>query len=195
MSKGEDTRQFIIEQSAPLFNIKGTEATSMSDIMEATKLSKGCLYVHFENKEVLAAAAVDYNLKMLGTKVLAGMSDAKTAKEKLFAYIDVLSDVLNPPVKGGCPLINFGMEADDTNPVIKQKVHEMIEFTQQFLSNIVNQGVKDGEFKPEWNFKEFSTIMFAMMEGGILISRVAGNNSKIKIIGKHLKQMITDQIV
>ena len=34
MSKGEQTRQMIIEQSAALFNKKGIAATAMSDIMD-----------------------------------------------------------------------------------------------------------------------------------------------------------------
>ena len=54
MTKGEETRQFIIEKAAPIFNTKGIAATSMSDSMEATKLSKGIMYVHFDNKVVLA---------------------------------------------------------------------------------------------------------------------------------------------
>ena len=37
----------------------------MSDVVEATKLAKGSLYVHFENKEELSYAAVDYNLNLL----------------------------------------------------------------------------------------------------------------------------------
>jgi len=39
MNKGEQTRQMIIEQSAPIFNKKGIAATAMSDIMDATDLS------------------------------------------------------------------------------------------------------------------------------------------------------------
>ncbi|RTZ46274.1 TetR/AcrR family transcriptional regulator [Chryseobacterium arthrosphaerae] len=35
------------------FNTKGIAATAMSDIMDVTKLSKGSLYVHFDNKDVL----------------------------------------------------------------------------------------------------------------------------------------------
>lgn len=195
MSKGEQTRQFIIEKAAPIFNIKGVEATAMSDIMQATKLSKGSLYVHFENKEVLALTAIDYNMDMLGKKVLAKLSTHKTMKGKLFAFIDVFADVINPPVEGGCPMINFGMEADDTNPVIKKKVHSRIEYAQQLLAELLQEGIQKGEFKASLNYKEFATIMFAMLEGGIIISRVAGNNTKVNLVSKALKKMITAQLV
>jgi TetR/AcrR family transcriptional repressor of nem operon len=62
MQKGENTRQLIIEQATPIFNKKGIFGTSMSDIMEAAKLSKGSLYVHFENKDSLAFSVLEYSL-------------------------------------------------------------------------------------------------------------------------------------
>src|SRR5262245_23427611 len=115
MTKAERTRQFIIEQSAPIFNTKGLAATAMSDIMEATKMAKGGLYGHFESKEELAHTVVDYNLSKLLGKLEQAINNARTAKEKLFAYLDFNKSPLSTPLLGGCPLINFGMEADDTD--------------------------------------------------------------------------------
>ena len=53
MSKAEKTKQFIIEKTAPLFNMKGYSGTSMSDITAATGLTKGSMYGNFENKTKL----------------------------------------------------------------------------------------------------------------------------------------------
>jgi TetR/AcrR family transcriptional regulator, transcriptional repressor for nem operon len=192
MTKGEETRQFIIEKAAPIFNTKGIAATAMSDIMEATKLSKGSMYVHFENKEVLACAAVDHNMKILGDRLEAKISKSKTAKEALFTYIDFFSNGVNPPLEGGCPLLNFGTEADDTNPVVKEKINKGIQLNQQLLEQIILRGINNAEFKPDWNAAEFSTVMFAMMEGGHLMARMAGNNDKMKIITQALKKIIEE---
>lgn len=194
MTKGEETRQFIIERSAAIFNKKGIAATAMSDIMEATKLSKGSLYVHFDNKDVLTASVVDYNMEQLSAKVQTALSKCNTAKDKLFAFIDVLGDPMNPPVDGGCPMINFGMEADDTNEVIRNKASRGVERSQQIIADVIKEGITRGEFKPDWNYKEFATIMFAMLEGGIMMSRIVGNNSKMRIITANLKKMITGQL-
>jgi AcrR family transcriptional regulator len=51
LSKAGRTRQFIIETTAPIFNTKGYEGTSMSTLTEATGLTKGSIYGNFENKE------------------------------------------------------------------------------------------------------------------------------------------------
>ena len=192
MAKGEETRQFIIEKAAPIFNTKGIAATAMSDIMEATKLSKGSMYVHFENKEVLACAAVDYNMKVLGDKLMARLAKSKTAKEELFTYIDFFSNAVNPPLTGGCPLLNFGTEADDTNPVIKEKINKGINLNHKILEASINKGIANSEFRADWIAADFATVIFAMMEGGHLISRMSGNNDKMKIITSTLKSMIEE---
>ena len=192
MTKGEETRQFIIEQAAPVFNVKGIAATAMSDVMEATKLSKGSLYVHFENKDVLAAAVVEYNMDQLKKKILAALDKENTAKAKLRAYIKVLGDALNTPVKGGCPILYFGMEADDTNQVVRKGISSRIEFMVKTISDIIKKGVKDGEFKPIWNAREFATLMFSSIEGGIMMSRVAGQNGSMELIKKQLEKIIEE---
>lgn len=193
MTKGEETRQFIIEKAAPIFNTKGIAATSMSDIMEATKLSKGSMYVHFENKDVLACAAVDHNMKILNSKLEAEITKAKTAKEQLFAYIDFFSNPINPPVIGGCPLLNFGTEADDTNPVVKEKVNRVIQRGQSLLTSIIEKGISEGEFNPNSKAAELATVIFAMLEGGHLMSRMSGNNESMKTIVATLKKMISEK--
>ncbi|RYJ37447.1 TetR family transcriptional regulator [Flavobacterium anhuiense] len=195
MTKGEETRQFIIEKAAPIFNTKGIAATSMSDIMEATKLSKGSMYVHFENKDVLACAAVDHNMKILSTKLETALRDGKSAKEQLFAYIEFFSNPINPPVIGGCPLLNFGTESDDTNPIVKEKVNNAIKRGQSLLTSIIEKGIADKEFTPDWNSSEFATALFAMLEGGHLMSRVSGNNDNMKTIEKTLKKIISEKLI
>ena len=193
MSKAERTRELIIKKSAPLFNTKGVAGTSMSDILEVTKLAKGSLYVHFENKEALCHAVVDYHLIRLGEVVEAAMSKPTTAKGKLLAYVDMFLDPLNPPLVGGCPMLNFGMEADDTDQVIRKKVNAIIEGAQQMIVGIIKKGIATGEFAADWDAKEFATKMFAMVEGGIMMSRISGSNKPMKVIARALKTEIEEK--
>src|ERR1700678_1948300 len=60
MTKGEQTRRRIVEAAAPIFNKRGYEGASLSELMEATGLKKGGIYRHFSSKEELAAEAFDY---------------------------------------------------------------------------------------------------------------------------------------
>lgn len=195
MTKGEETKQMIIERSVPIFNKKGIAATAMSDIMEATQLSKGSLYVHFDNKDVLAESVVDYTMQLLSKRVTSFINKFDHPKDQLFAYIDTFRNPLAPPVEGGCPMMNFGVEADDLNDKIRLKVAQLINMSQQIIVDIISRGIAQGVFKPDWNYKEFATLMFAMIEGGILITNTTRNIDKMNIISRNLKKMIGDQLL
>jgi TetR/AcrR family transcriptional repressor of nem operon len=195
MQKGENTRQLIIEQATPIFNKKGIFGTSMSDIMEAVRLSKGSLYVHFENKDSLAFSVLEYSLGLQYNKISASVDHVDSPYEKLLAYLDVYRDPMNPTVPGGCPMMNFGMEADDNFPLVKERVNRAIEARQKYLEDIIKTGIQDHIFKPGWNYREFATTMFAMIQGGIMICRIAGSSAKMTAITNQLKKLIQEQLI
>lgn len=190
MKKSEKTRQFIIEQTAPIFNTKGVAATVVADVMQATNMARGGLYVHFKDLEELSQCAAEWNLQQFVEKTSAEAGKFTTAKDKFFGMLDYLSDPLNPPIQGGCPMMNFGMEADDTSPVIREMVHETICTVQQGMIDILKLGVDEGEFKKDWNYKEFALKAYAMVEGGILVSRVSRDISQMKMLVDLLKKEI-----
>jgi TetR/AcrR family transcriptional regulator, transcriptional repressor for nem operon len=73
MRKGEQTRHAIIRKAAPIFNQKGYEDAALPDLMEATGLEKGGIYLHFDNKQQFAAEAFDYAWKLaLDTRLRRG---------------------------------------------------------------------------------------------------------------------------
>jgi TetR/AcrR family transcriptional repressor of nem operon len=194
MSKGENTKKFIIEQATPIFNKKGIFGTSMSDIMEAAKLSKGSLYVHFEDKDSLAFSVLEYSLTLQNKKLSISMDHIDNPYEKLLGYLEVYRDPMNPTVPGGCPMMNFGMEADDNFPLVKERIDKAIEMRQKFLEDIIKDGIQQGIFKSDWNYREFATVMFAMIQGGIMVCRIAGNSTKMAAITDQLKRLIQAQL-
>src|SRR6201997_1436722 len=97
MSKGQVTRQRIIELAAPLFNQRGFEGCSMQDILEATGLKKGGVYRHFSSKEELAAEAFRYSLSQ-AVKIRTPLADpSRTA-------VDLLREVIEQFVEKPSPI-------------------------------------------------------------------------------------------
>lgn len=185
MSKAERTRQFIIETSAPLINKKGMAGTSLSDIMEATKLAKGGIYGNFENKEEICMESFLYLRRQLASKLDLAVSKGKSAKEKLFNLLDVYSNDKN--MAEGCPILNFGTEADDTNPIMREQVKKAILSSQKRFFNIMEEGIQKKELSSEISSEHFSIRTFAMIEGAILCRKVLGNNDQMNIVLDSIK--------
>ena len=188
MSKSERTRQMIIETAAPIFNKQGIAGTSIDDILKASGVAKGCLYGHFENKEELSYAAVDYLLQKLAQRREAIILKETTARARLHAFLNIHKDPLNSLFTGGCPILNLGTEADDTNPVIKRKIQKTIESVTKLLSGVISEGIHSGELSKDLNPDEFAMKIFAAIEGGNMICRAMNNSGSMSAIIKGLKK-------
>src|SRR4030081_59409 len=92
MTKGEQTRQRIVEHAAPIFNQHGFEGSSLADLMEATGLKKGGIYRHFASKEELAAEAFDYTWEAAWSARLLHVDEKANGIAKLKKLITNLVD-------------------------------------------------------------------------------------------------------
>ena len=195
MGKAERTREFIVEKTAPLFNRKGYAGTSMSDMTEATGLTKGAIYSNFENKDEVALAAFDYNLARMVQRVKALQINDTTALGKLQAYISVYrKGLFNTTLSAGCSIVNTGVEADDTHAGLKKRVGDAISSWHRSISAILHQGIRSGEIREGVDVPSFASLMIAMIEGGITVSKISGDNSYLNQSLDHLEQLIDLQL-
>ena len=192
MTKAERTKHFIVEKAASIINKKGMAATSINDITEATRLTKGSVYGNFESKDEICLEAFDYLVKRLGSDMEMAMVRATSNRDKLYALFDFYLGTVTQDNNYGCPLMNFGTEADDTNPQIKVKVSKAIIATENKIAKIIRAGIEAGEFKQSLDAESFSIKAFAMIEGGMWIARLQGNTKQIQVIINLLKQEIRD---
>ncbi|MEJ8755910.1 TetR/AcrR family transcriptional regulator [Pontibacter sp. H259] len=190
-TKAERTRQFIIEQSAHLFNQQGYAGTSLQDIMAATKLTKGGIYGHFESKEEIAIAAFEYASGKILNLLAQTINTQVTATGKLEALLDFYKKYLvSPPVTGGCPVLNTSVEADDTNPLLRASVVKVLNKMHRSLEHIVQQGIQNGEFKATTDATRFSILFVSMIEGGVMVSKAYGKPLYLLTVIKQLHDMI-----
>jgi AcrR family transcriptional regulator len=192
MTKSEQTKAFIIEKTAPLFNKKGYVGTSLSDITNATNLTKGSIYGNFANKDEVALAAFDHNLDKVNSIINQEMTKYKSAKEKLLVYGKVYAGLINysfPP--GGCPILNTAVESDDTHPELRKKVVAAINSWKKKITGILETGIEKKEFRKIANTEQIALTIMALIEGGIMISKVTDKPGYQTTIMKSLEEFIS----
>jgi TetR/AcrR family transcriptional repressor of nem operon len=176
MRDPEQTKQKIIFSSSELFNTQGYRATSLSDITNATHLSKGAIYGHFKDKDQMAVAAFEYASNEIMIKLRKEIGKAPTAPQKLKAVaLHYMDYVLKPPIKGGCPVINTSIEADDNFPLLRSKAIRTIGIIRDSIKKIIYRGIKEGQIATECNVEQFATKYYSAIMGAIVISRVEGD--------------------
>ncbi len=192
LSKSERTRQFIIESTAPIFNVKGLAGTSLTDLTAATNLTKGSIYGNFENKEDVALAAFDYNWWLMRTIIFEKTEACKTYKEKLLVYAGIYNHIDNSlfPV-GGCPLLNTTIEADDTHDVLRKRAGDAIISWKKNLAALIKKGIAAKEFRPDIDINKIAFSMIALIEGAIVVNRATKNKTYSDLIFESLKDLVT----
>jgi TetR/AcrR family transcriptional repressor of nem operon len=189
MSKGEVTRERIIAAAAPLFNQRGYAGCSISDVLEATGLEKGCLYRHFSSKEELAAEAFSYALKQAVKLRTDDLEHVHGAEAKLKYLIDRFVD-LPSPVPGGCPILNTAIDSDDGNPELRALVRRAIRDWKTRLAKIIEDGCRAGELHPETDPAGTANTIVALLEGSLMISRIEGKRDALEDARKTLHRLI-----
>ncbi len=193
MSKAEKTKQFIVEKTAPIFNMKGYAGTSLSDMTEATGLTKGSIYGNFENKDEVALAVFDHNLQKVHNIISSEMSKRKSNKDRLLAYVEVYNDFLNLPFpQGGCPILNTAIEADDTHPELRKKASGAIINWKKKIVQLIEKGIQANEFKSVKDPEQIALSIIALIEGGTMISKLTGKLNYRKLIMQSAEKMIRD---
>lgn len=193
MTKSEQTKAFIIEKTAPIFNAKGYEGTSMSDITKATGLTKGSIYGNFVNKDEVALAVFDYNLQKVQMIIRSEMAKYQSAKDKLLVYVNVYDNFLNFPFpEGGCPIMNTAIESDDTHPGLKKKAADAIINWKNRIVQLIENGVDAKEFNKKINAEETALTIIAAIEGAIMITKLTGKINYRKAILQSVKTIINN---
>ena len=187
MTKAERTKQFILEQAAPIYNEKGISGTSVDDVLEATKLTKGSIYSHFENKEDLSIQVSGYLLDKVCSGISQAMKKETSAKGKIFAYMDFNKTPSDTYIKGGCPIFNIAVESDDNHALVNAKVNEIMCVSQKNFASILRAGIDNGEFSSALDPEVYAFKMFAAIEGGTVMCKSMNTDLPMRGLIKSLK--------
>lgn len=193
ISKSERTRQFIVEQTAPVFNEKGYAGTSLTDLTHATGLTKGSIYGNFENKDEVALAAFDYNFNRVTQYIKDRILATDNSIERLLVYPKVYRDFLEIPfLKPGCPILNTSTEADDTHPQLRQRASNALAFWKTSVENQIKRGIKRGEIKSKTNPTQVAVVLMFLIEGAVMQAKVTGKATELRLAMDFLEKLILE---
>ncbi len=193
MTKGEQTRRKIVEAAAPIFNKRGYEGSSLSELMEATGLKKGGIYGHFSSKEELAAEAFDYTWEAAWNARVLHVDEKASGVEKLKQFI---ANFVNhrSPVAGGCPILNTAIDADDGNPVLRTHVAKALRSWLRRLQTIVDRARARDELQRGVDPQAVATLIVASLEGALMMSRIQRNDDALLRVQAHLNRYLDDEV-
>jgi TetR/AcrR family transcriptional repressor of nem operon len=192
MNKGEETRQRIIAAAAPIFNKQGYAGCALSDIMAATGLEKGGIYRHFESKEEIAAEAFDYAWTISMALRRQGMEEIPNHVDRLKKHIAAF--VSRSTIPGGCPLLNTGVDSDNGNPILRERVQKALRGWEKMLRMTLTEGIEAGTVREDVDADKVARLIISGLEGGMLVSRIEKNDQALRYTMEHLDSYLEREV-
>ncbi|WP_026675710.1 TetR/AcrR family transcriptional regulator [Alkalihalobacterium bogoriense] len=192
MKKGELTRRNIIRKSALVFNKQGYRTTSMSDIIQETKIQKGGIYRHFKDKEQLMVESFHYSTEIMRNHLITSVLQHENATDKLIAFGEAFLQLSEgKPMIGGCPIFNAAVEMDDVEEnVLLPSINEAIDMMINWMVKIIEDGIRNQELKPSIHPYDTAIYIVSTLEGGLVLDRLKKEEKLAEIILNNLRQYI-----
>ena len=172
MSEAEKQKSHnkILEAAARMLRAEGTDATSVSDVMQAAGLTHGGFYRHFKSKGELVSAA----FRKAVDDVLTEMEQAPDETEKTRArrdYIDTYLSKCHVDNRGaGCPLAALANDLSRGDEAARRDGLAAVER----VSTLLKAGDAAGQ----------GTALLALMVGTVTLARLADREQAAEAILK-----------
>lgn len=184
LTKGERTKQHLIETAARLFLSKGYTNTGINDLLQEADISKGSFYFYFSSKKELAFEVANYYGKKLLNNWLEPLSGSpwNVFVNKMVAFIKRFE---SSGRYFGCPIAILGLEGvfidEDLSNAYAGGINKLIKV---FSNSLQVSGVA----------KDKSDILarkaFALYEGHTVYYRISKDKSAFEYMRQDLLSLI-----
>jgi len=164
--QGEQTRQRIIDAAAQLFVSKGFYGTSIADLAQATDLTKGALYHHFENKDAIFFAVVNDVRDIWHKIVVRDVLKAEGALARIGVLLDNHARCINENETLCLVLNGLIAEMDGLNPTFMTALQKLYDDLTGFIERIVRKGQTTGQVRSDLDARLVAINIVGMMRGG-----------------------------
>jgi len=166
-TKGDLTRQHILEKSMQLFSVQGYFNTSIAGIVKATGLTKGGLYGHFRNKEEIWYAVYDECVRVWKGVVFQGVRQISDPLGRIERVLEnSLKNYLGAGVfEGGCFLFNALVELTGQSPAMSNHVLKGFKAFSALLRLWLEEAEQKGVLRDGLNLDGIANFLVISLNG------------------------------
>lgn len=163
LTKGERTRNRLIDIAADCFAEHGYRATTFDQLVAASGLSRGAVHFHFRTKEVLALAVLTDRQDRWLQQVRAASADLPDAAGILANLAQALLRLhAEDPTGWALSVISNDLAAI---PALAPTAAKVTKRWIAWLASIIEQGQHEGSIDPALDSNSTAIVLFAAMDG------------------------------
>ncbi len=164
MSRGEITRQAILEHAAGLATQVGLEGLTIGRLADDLSLSKSGLFAHFHSKEALQLSAMEFAAQRFIEAAVKPSFAAPRGEPRVRALFENwLAWPKNSGFPGGCFFVAASVELDDRAGAVRERLVQLQKDWFDTLAQAVRIAVSEKHFREDTDPEQFAYEMYGNM--------------------------------
>lgn len=169
----------VLDSAMATFWKQGYDATSYSDLVEATGLGRQSLYQAFGDKRSLFTATLLHYGQSVTQKSIDILEDQASPTQNLRRWLNRLRE-RSVPHRNGCLLTNTAVELVPRDPELAKIVRNQLNRVEVTLRTVIERAVAVGELPKQTDAAEMATYFFGIAQGLMVMGRLGLSHSKLK---------------
>jgi len=178
----ERTREGLLQAAFREVHRSGFQSAGIDTILEATNVTKGALYYHFDSKEALGYAVVDEIVaEIVRVNWLRPLLGSGQPIDILIGIVRRIS-VRPEDIRTGCPLLNLATEMSPVDEQFRKRLEKLFLAWQDGVAALLRRGQSEGTVRRNLNAEETASFLVAMVEGYASLAKNA-QDAKVWEVG------------
>ena len=190
MSKGESTRQGILERAVAVSSLVGLEGLTIGRLAEDLRLSKSGLYAHFKSKEALQIAVLERAADRFTELVVRPALREPRGQPRVRALFERWLDWSRSQVlPGGCIFVTASVEYDDQPGPVRDYLVRAQQDWVDLMATTARFAVEVGHFRANLDGKRFAQDLYGILLANYHFTRLLGDpdtESRTRAAFEHL---------
>ncbi len=191
-----DAKTKLLDAALRVIRTKGYGAAAVDDICRAAGVSKGSFFHHFASKEELAIAAAEhFSARADAMFAAAGYRDAGDARERVLAYVDLRSALLEGELPDfTCLLGTMVQETYATHPALREACDELIRHHASDVAREIAGAKEACAPQAPWSPQSLSLFTQAVIQGAFVLAKAHHDPAVAADCLAHLRRYIETQL-
>ena len=180
-ARGAATRARVVEAAARLVATRGVAATSLDEILQASRASKSQLYHYFTDKDALMCAVVEAQ-----TSRVLGFQQSCLKGARSFADLKKWRDTVVELNRasggvGGCPIGSLASELSDRSESARALLADSFRTWESHLVAGLQAMIEEGELDSDADPNELATAAIGALQGGLLLAKTTRTTKPLEL--------------
>ncbi len=181
----------VLERAMHAFWAHGYEGTSMNDLVAATGINRGSIYVAYINKHTLFMEALRHYDRLYRQEFLDGIARKHAPKDAILAAFSAAAGQCGTgKTPGGCLLVNTALELSPHDAEVRDFVDASLREVEGFFTSMIKAAQRDGTIRNGTNPRKTAQALLGLFLGLRVLTRSKPHRAALEAITSQARMML-----